>query len=258
MDDSPMPAISLKSFQPKNRIKTISTALSASMMAIMLSGNAHALEDGFIGLYAGSTSSLDADSTSSSFKILTGAHVTSRISLEFGYVNLGTSSFDNPKAENQDNGKKNITFSGGSHGSVSPGRLGDATVIANGPDTYDAKDPAIFTGINEFSTHGGLINLRYRFPMSDEFDFFVKTGFFAWVVDYDTIKLTASQAGTVTEVKQKSGQTSAVNAISGAGFIYKPTTDISFRAELESTAISSEQMPRTRFQNISLGVNWEF
>ena len=146
------------------------------------------------------------------------------------------------------------------HGEISYGQLGDPTV---NPDTnkneYKNKGDSSFTGIDEFSTHGALINLRYRFPINDEFDFFVKTGFFAWVVDYEKIKLTASQTTPgLLKMKDDSGQTFGVNAISGAGFIYHPTKDVSLRAELESSAISSEDMPRTRIQNITLGVNWEF
>lgn len=242
------------------RIKALSTSLSAGLLALMLSGNANALEDGFMGLQIGSASSLDTDSSSTSFKLLTGAHVTSRLTLEFAYLNLGTNSFKEPKAENLGYNKDNISFSDAKHGEISYGQLGDPTV---NPDTnkneYKNKGDSSFTGIDEFSTHGALINLRYRFPINDEFDFFVKTGFFAWVVDYEKIKLTASQTTPgLLKMKDDSGQTFGVNAISGAGFIYHPTKDVSLRAELESSAISSEDMPRTRIQNITLGVNWEF
>lgn len=248
-----MPACKLKS--PNiNRIK----ALSASLLAIALSSNAYALEDGFMGLYVGSTSSLDADSTSSSFKILTGAHVTSRITLEFGYVNFGKTSYDDPSAINTGNNKANISFRDAAHGSVSPGQLGAANVIDGGKDTYDEKGKAEFNGISEFNPEGALINLRYRFPMTDEFDFFVKTGFFAWAADYQNIKIIAEQGGQTTRTETKSSQTSGANTISGAGFIYRPIPQLSIRTELETTAISSAEMPRTRLQNITLGVNWEF
>lgn len=255
-----MSVLRLNSLQTKSRMKTLTATLSATMIAMMLSGNANALEDGFIGLQAGSASSLDAETSGSSFKVLAGAHVTSRITLEAGYVNFGTSSFSEPKAENLGVNNKNITFSDAKHGNVSIGQLGQATVNPTSGDIeYKNKDNAVFTGISDFATQGGLINIRYRFPIMDEFDFFVKTGFFAWFVEYDTVKVTASQnPNSVDTVETKSGRTSAVNAISGAGFIYRPTSGISFRAELESTAISSVEMPRTRLQNISVGVNWEF
>jgi hypothetical protein len=248
-----MPACKLK-FTNKTKLSSI----SASVLAIVLSSNAYALEDGFMGLYAGSTSSLDADSTSNSFKILTGAHVTSRITLEFGYVNFGKTSYDDPTPVNTGNNKANISFKDGEHGSVSPGQLGDATVVTDGKNTYDNKGNAQFNGISEFETQGALINLRYRLPINNEFDFFVKTGFFAWAADYQNINIVAEQNGTITRTETKSSQTSGANTISGAGFIYRPIPQLSIRTELETTAISSIDMPRTRLQNITLGVNWEF
>lgn len=248
-----MPARTIK-LPNKTRINT----LSASLLALALSSNVNALEDGFMGLYAGSTSSLDADSTSGSFKILTGAHVTSRITLEFGYVNFGETSYDDPTAINTGNNKASISFRDSDHGSVSEGQLGDATVVDGGKDTYDNKGNAVFNGISEFNPEGALINLRYRFPMTDEFDFFVKTGFFAWAADYQNIRIVAEQGGTITRTETKSSQTSGANTISGAGFIYRPIPQLSIRTELETTAISSAEMPRTRLQNITLGVNWEF
>ncbi len=232
--------------------------LSAAIIAITLSTSPYAMADGFIGTYIGASSSLDADSTSNTFKILTGAHVTSRITLEFGYINYGATAYDDPKAINLGTNKANISFDDAAHGAISFGQLGDATVVVDGKDTYDGKGDAEFEGISEFTPEGGLINLRYRFPMTDEFDFFVKTGFFAWVADYKSIQITASQDDGITTSDVKSSQTSGVNAISGAGFIYRPIPQLSLRTELESTAISSGEMPRTRLQNISFGINWEF
>lgn len=213
-----------------------------------------------MGAYLGSVSSLDADSTSSSFKILTGAHVTSRLTLEFGYVNFGTTSYNDPSAINQGNNRANISFRDAKHGSVSPGALGDPTPVSGSASTYDNKGNAEFNGISEFTPEGGLINLRYRFPMNDEIDFFVKTGFFAWAADYQYIKIVAEQgnANNIIRTEEKASQASGVNTISGAGFIYRPIQQLSIRTELESTAISSAEMPRTRLQNISLGLNWEF
>ena len=243
--------------QNSRRKRRIST-LSASLIAIALSSNLYALEDGFIGAYAGVASSLDADSTSNTFKVLTGAHVTSRITLEFGYVNYGPTAYDDPIATNTGTNNASISFKDAGHGSISFGQPGDATDVPNGVDTYDAKGDSEFIGMSEFTPEGGLINLRYRFPMGDEFDFFVKTGFFAWVADYKTIKIVATQDEGITKTDERSSQTSGVNTISGAGFIYRPIPQLSLRTELESTAISSGEMTRTRLQNISFGVNWEF
>jgi len=232
--------------------------LPAALLALSLSANSLASEGGFIGAYIGNSSSLDTEKSSESFKILTGAHITSRISLEFGYVNFGDTRYDDPSAINTDTSRSNISFKDAGHGSISFGQLGDATVVTDGKDTYDNKGPSTFNGISKFSPEGGLINLRYRFPILDSVDFFVKTGFFAWVADYETIKIIANKDGSTVRTTEKKTQTSGVNAISGGGFIYRPIPQLSFRAELESTAISSGDMPRTRFQNISIGANWEF
>jgi hypothetical protein len=231
--------------------------LPVALFALTLSASALASEGGFIGAYTGISSSLDADHTSTTFKILTGAHITSRLSLEFGYVNFGSTRYDLPTAINTDNNSSNISFKDASHGTISHGQLGEATVV-EGPDTYDSKSPSSFTGMSEFKPQGMLINFRYRFPIVDSVDFFVKTGFFAWWADYTTIKHTASQGGGLVTVKERSSQTSAVNPISGGGFIYRPIPQLSLRTELETTAISSGEMPRTRLQNINFGINWEF
>ncbi len=250
-----MPACNLNS-RPKHRI----SKLSATLLALTLSSSLYAMEDGFIGTYAGISSSLDADSTSNTFKVLTGAHVTSRITLEFGYVNYGATAYDDPRAINLGDNKANISFDDAAHGRIRLGQLGEPTEVQGGRDTYDNKGDSEFVGISEFDPEGALINLRYRFPITDEFDFFVKSGFFAWVADYKSIKLVASQdnGGTTTKTDEKSSQASGVNTISGAGFIYRPIPQISLRTEIESTAISSGDMPRTRLQNISFGINWEF
>ncbi len=228
------------------------------LMAICSSSHAEN-EGGFIGLYSGTALSHSADKTSNSFKILTGVHITPEISLEFGYVNMGEASFSDPTAINQEaTSSDNISFSDAGHGSIAYGQLGDATVVDPGPDTYDDKSSSTFTGISDFTPEGALFNLSYKFPLIDNsLDFFVKTGFFAWEAKYTSIEMTASQT-SVTKITNKEKKTSAVNTISGAGFIYYPIPQLSFRAEIESTAISSGVMPRIRMQNVSLGANWEF
>jgi hypothetical protein len=232
--------------------------LPVALLALSLSATSIANDGGFIGAYIGTSNSLDTEKSSASFKILTGAHITSRISLEFGYVNFGDTSYNDPTAIHLDDCNCNISFKDANHGSISFGQLGDATVVEGGRDTYDNKGSSSFTGMNKFTPEGALINLRYRFPILDSLDFFVKTGFFAWAADYETIKITASQDGSIVRITEKKTQTSGMNAISGGGFIYRPIPQLSLRAELESTAISSGDMPRTRLQNISFGTNWEF
>jgi len=238
--------------------------LTAAIMAASSVSNAG--EGGFVGIHGGASGSLDTDSGSSSFKLLSGAHITDRLTLEFGYANFGESSFDEPTPINwQETNDDNISFSDAGHGVIDLGPVGEANVVEGGPDTYPNKSSATFTGISKFKTQGALINLRYRFPLSDSFDFFVKTGFFAWEATYDEIEIEAEQSDespatliSTQRTTRRGAKTSAVNAISGGGFLYYPHKNVSLRVELETTAIDSGVMPRSRFQNLTLGANWEF
>jgi hypothetical protein len=236
------------------------TKLTSALVLLTACSTSFAGEGGFIGLYGGTTVSNSADKTSNSFKILTGAHITSQLSLELGYLNMGKTSYNDPKAINQEaTNRNNISFSDAGHGSIGFGQLGDPTVVVDGPNTYNDKGDSTFTGVSTFVPEGALINLSYSFPLVDNsLDFFVKTGFYAWWADYKTIELTASQTPGVSKITEKEHQTSAVNTISGAGLIYYPIQQLSIRAEVETTAIASGVMPRTRLQNIAIGVNWEF
>lgn len=241
---------------PRSLILFSKYASLAALLAV--SSITTASEGEFIGLYAGTTVSNSADKTSNSFKILAGSHITRELSLEFGYMNLGKTEYSTPTALNQEATSRDpIIFKDAGHGSVSRGQLGDPTVIANGPDLYENKGVTTFNGVSEFVPEGALINFSYTFPIVNKLDFFVKTGFYAWWADYKTITATASQESVVT-VTNKEQQATGVNTISGGGFIYRPMSELSIRAEVETTAIESGDMPRTRLQNISIGANWEF
>lgn len=232
---------------------------SGLFVLLALCNSSIASEGGFVGVYGGTTVSNSADKTSNSFKILTGAHITSQLSLEFGYMNLGKTEYNTPEAINLESTSRDpISFKNASHGSISHGQLGDPTVIEDGQDLYEKKGNSTFTGMSEFVPEGALINFSYSFPIVNSLDLFVKTGFYAWWADYKTITTTASQDDGVSTVKENQKQTSGVNTISGGGLIYKPMPQLSFRAEVETTAISSGEMPRTRLQNISIGANFEF
>ena len=235
------------------------TKLASLLLLLAACSTSNAGEGGFIGAYGGSVSSGDADSTSNSFKILTGAHITSNLSLEFGYLNMGKTSYDDPVATNQAaTSRSNISFSDADHGSISHGPLGEPTDVPDGPNIYEKKGNSTFTGMSEFEPQGALVNLSYSFPLIDNtLDIFVKTGFYAWWADYKTVEITASQ-DNVTRAIEDEGETSAVSTISGGGLIYTPIPQLSFRAEIETTKISSGVMPNTRLQNISIGANWEF
>ena len=248
--------ISTLTARTKNRHRA---ARLSSILLLMATCASSYAEGGFVGVYSGTALSNSADKTSNSFKILTGAHITSELSLEFGYVNMGKTHYNDPKAINQEKtNSKSISFSNANHGSIALGQPGEATPQTDAPSTYENKSSSTFTGVSDFTPQGALINFSYKFPLVDNrLDFFLKTGFFAWEAKYKTIEITASQTG-IDRVKNKERETSAVNTISGAGFLYSPIPELSFRAEIESTAISSGAMKRVRMQNLTIGANWEF
>lgn len=249
----------LKSTKKQSPINRHCLTKLSSILLLMATCTSSYAEGGFVGLYSGTALSHSADKTGGSFKILGGANITSEITLEFGYVNMGEASYNDPIAVNQEiTNSSNISFAGADHGNIAFGQLGEATPEVDAPSTYRNKANATYTGVSDFTPEGALFNLSYKFPLIDNsLDFFIKTGFFAWEAKYTTIEITANQT-SVTKVVNKERKTSAVNTISGAGFIYRPMPQLSFRAEIESTAISSGVMPRVRMQNLSIGANWEF
>ena len=167
-------------------IKPIAAAFFATISLSSFAG-----EGGFVGGYVGATGSLDTDKAGTGFKILSGAHVTDRLTLELGYVNFGEAEFDDPTPINVEaTSSRPILFKDADHGSVSAGQVGDP-VLDGDKNTYPSKSDSTFTGISKFKTQGAIINLRYRFPLSSSFDFFLKTGFFAWVADYEEIEIVA-------------------------------------------------------------------
>jgi hypothetical protein len=254
LDDSPMPSRTSALIAPARLTKFASLFI---LLATCSASNAG--EGGFIGVYGGSVYSGDADSTSNSFKILTGAHVTSNLSLELGYLNMGTTSYDDPTAINQAaTSRSNISFSDADHGSVSFGPLGEPTPVDPGQDLYENKGSSTFTGMSEFEPQGAIVSLGYSYPLINKtLSIFAKAGFYAWWADYETVEITASQDNVIRAIEDE-GETSAVNTITGGGLIYTPISQLSFRAEIETTQISSGVMPKTRLQNISIGANWEF
>ena len=249
-----------------NAVRILKRTSCAWLTLSLCAGSAvHAGEGGFVGVYGGVSDSLDTGRSSASYKFLTGAHITDRLALEFAYMDLGTTRYDKPTSINTTSANGNpIDFDDAGHGEVSIGAPGDGTPVAvpvgePARTEFNGKSPSTFTGVQRFRPEGGVVALRYRFPLSDDFSFFLKTGFFAWVANYNQISLTATQTNpNPTAEITANGTASGVTTISGGGFIYRPASFFSMRAELESTAINSEDMPRTRFQNLSLGMNWEF
>jgi len=216
-------------------------------LACLPAYNAHA-EGGFVSLQAGITDSRDMDDFGNAFKIHFGPNITSRVSLEFGLLDMGTASYDDPVADFTDADDETApTFSGTSHGSVSRSAATDSE-----------QSVATYTGFSSAHPQGFLITFRYRIPLSDDIDFFLKTGANLWWADYDVIEVKAFQDGTTSKRTVKTRQTSAVDQISGGGFIWRVMPDLAVRAELETTPLDSAEFERARFQLVTIGAQYEF
>jgi opacity protein-like surface antigen len=206
-------------------------------------------EGGFVSLQAGITDSQDMDSFGTAYKIHFGANILDQFALEFGLLDMGEAGYDNPVANFDDvDADTPPRFDNADHGSVSR---------SPGTDTEQAK--ATFTGISTAHPQGLLITFRYKFNLAQDIDFFLKTGANIWQAEYDIIEMTATQDGNVTNARTiDSRKTSAVDQISGGGFLWSPLDNMAIRAELETTALDSKEFERVRFQLLTLGVQYEF
>lgn len=224
-----------------------SLALSSLLGLSLLSPAAQA-EGGFVGLQGGITDSQDMDSFGNTVKLTFGPNITDRLALEFGIMDIGEASYDDPKADFTDVADdKPPTFKNAKHGTVSRTNA-----------TTDDQAYATYTGFASARPQSFLIAFRYRFPLTDSIDFFLKTGANLWVADYDTVEIKAFQDQTISRRIVSTKQTSAVDQISGGGFFWRALPDLALRAELETTALDSKEFSRVRFQLITLGAQYEF
>lgn len=207
-----------------------------------------AAEGGFVSVQGGITDSRDMDEFGNTFKIHFGPNITSRIALEFGLLDMGTASYNDPTADFTDvDDDTPPVFYNAHHGSVSRSVATDSEQAVS---TY--------TGFSSAHPQGFLITFRYRIPLSDSLDFFLKTGANLWWADYDIIEIKAYQDGTLSKRTVKTRQTSAVDQISGGGFLWRVIPNLAVRAELETTPMDSLVFERTRFQMVTLGAQYEF
>ena len=184
------------------------------------------------------------------FKVHFGPDITSRLSLEFGLMDIGEVSFDDPDAvfTDSDGAPLDIpAFKNAHHGDV---------VQTASTDTEDAY--ATYTGFSSAHPQSFIITFRYRIPVTDGLDFFLKTGANIWWADYELVEITAFEDVTISRRTAKKGQTSAVDQISGGGFLWSMTDSLSLRAELETSALDSIDFERARFQLVTVGVQYQY
>ncbi len=234
----------------------------ASALAMSMAVPAAYADDGFIALSVGVADSLDMDSSGYAVKVLFGPRITERLSLEFGLMDMGRLSNNNPKVDfsptltDDDpavfNGEPPV-FVNAKRGSVSSSK-GTVNAAGNEPST------AVYTGVSDLRAQSALIGLSYRFPLRSDLDFFVKSGFNIWFADYDVVEITASSDGVNNNISRSttSDSTSSVYFLTGGGFLWQPFNQVSVRAEFETTVLDSDALSRTRFQLMTLGVQYGF
>lgn len=224
-----------------------SLALS-SLFGLSLLSPVTQAEGGFVGLQGGITDSQDMDSFGNTIKLTFGSNITDRLALEFGIMDIGEAAYDDPKADFSGVSDDNPpTFSNTRQGSVVQ------TNASGGNQAF-----ATYTGFSNIRPQSFLITFRYRFPLTDSIDFFLKTGANLWAADYDMVEVKAFQDQSISRRIVSSKQTSAIDQISGGGFLWHALPSLALRAELETTALDSKEFSRVRFQLITLGAQYEF
>jgi len=223
------------------------TATLGALAALMIPSLVLAGE-GFVGVTAGITDSQDMDHFSENFRIVIGPNITENLSMELALLDMGEAGFDDPVAD----------FSAAGDG-VAPrfNNIQSGSVDRAGA-TDDIQASATYTGLSTVHPRSFLITMRYRFGLTDTIDFFIKGGANAWVAKYDEVEIVAYEDGSSTRRISKSSETSAVDLITGGGFLWNAYKSMTIRAELETTALDSQIFPRARFQLLTLGLQYEF
>lgn len=222
-------------------------ACAALCISILFCATVHA-DGGFVGLQGGITDSQDMDDSGNTIKVIFGPDITRHLSLEFGLMDIGEASYRDPSIDFSEADDDNPpVFSDTSHGSVNRSTATDTE-----------QSVAIYTGFASVRPQSFLITFRYNLPLSDSVGFFLKTGANIWWADYDIVEIKAWQDGSSTRRIVDSRQTSAVDQISGGGFIWKVIKTMSIRAEIETTALDSKDFERVRFQLLTIGGQYDF
>ncbi|MDF1639988.1 hypothetical protein [Thalassolituus oleivorans] len=223
------------------------TATLGALAALMIPSLVLAGE-GFVGVTAGITDSQDMDHFSENFRIVIGPNITENLSMELALLDMGEAGFDDPVAD----------FSAAGDGVAPRFNSIQSGSVDRVSGTDDILASATYTGLSTVHPRSFLITMRYRFGLTDTIDFFIKGGANAWVAKYDEVEIVAYEDGSSTRRISKSSETSAVDLITGGGFLWNAYKSMTIRAELETTALDSQIFPRARFQLLTLGLQYEF
>jgi hypothetical protein len=227
------------------------TAALTCLSALVLSSTALAAKEesqgGFLGLTAAYVQTNDADESGVAAKIVFGPNITENLALEFGFMDFGKLSYNEPDIEFPEDINDRPVFVGASRD--------DVTGFAG---TDSTPGEATYTGPSSYHPRSILLNLRYRFRYTDSVDFFVKGGANAWMADVEKQNVTAFGDGTKVYGKGGKNETSGVELITGAGMMWNPVAGLNLRTEIESTSLDSFHVERSSFILYSLGLQYEF
>lgn len=189
------------------------------------------------------------ESTNPAFKILFGPNITENLSLEFGLMDMGEVSLFKPTIEfSEDDPNDAPSFINAQNGEVEINRA-----------VNNEQASAVYTGSVSYQPRGALVGFRYRFPMREKWDFFLKGGVNIWQAEVERVEITANSDQSILERSLDSRKRAAVSAISGAGVIWQPLNKVYVRAEFDYTTLHDETfIERTTFINYGLGLQYEF
>ncbi len=228
------------------------TASISAITSLLIAQTAFAAEapshGGFIGVTGALVTTDDVDGYNSAFKLVFGPNITENLALEFGVMDFGEISFDDPELSFTDNEDNAPVFSNAENGSI---ESFSGTETSGGNATY--------VGTESFKAQSILLNLRYNYALSDSLDLFVKGGANAWMAQVEKVRIYADN-GTQTFTRSGAGsnETSGVELITGIGVMWQPIGGLNVRAEIESTSLDSFYVEPSEFMLYALGIQYEF
>lgn len=233
-------------------IMRLFTTLAALGLTIGSHANVTAKPESFGGFLGSTVSHIQTngiDNTDIAAKIVFGPNITERLALEFGVMDFGRMSYNDPTPVLSDTDASVAPLLN----NASQGEIERTNGSANVPGE------TVYTGPESYQARSVLLNLRYRFSYTDTLDFFFKGGASAWIADVERTRITFFGDGTkFVERQVTSNETSGVELITGAGLLWNPHAGLNVRVEVESTSLDSFYIEPTGFLLYGLGLQYEF
>jgi opacity protein-like surface antigen len=229
---------------------------------IAISGFAHA---GFFGGGVSSNSSKSFDHRTDGFRVNFGSHINSALDLEFNYVDLGTSSYDDPEyaPADTDDEDSNASFENIGFG-----------------DTTSSSGGIKYSGIRSIDTFGVSGGLKLKKNVNKWLQVFARASFLAWEStteefelysvrepqndDGDTVieanATNQTPCGTLEQCPQSLGSKKhqALDFWYGYGLIIKPTSWIAIRAEYSIVTLNAVEFPKSVLEGLSTSLEIHF